>query len=221
MSAQDSDTEDWTREDGKGKLYQASVVESGGGRGGVRARMMATARVKASEDDDEDCCCCPLDPVLAWFRLFHLISGLVGCASMGANGYILATKDAITMDYKDIVTRTYAIIFCFIVVLAEIDWRYVMRRIRILDLWFFRGLFYFYVGFITLGNDTSLTDPVDMAALAQICMGGFYCLMVCLVSLLIVFVLDRCFLRPLFDDPGYLVHQKHQNAAAGDGERRP
>ena len=190
MSSQmDSDTEDWTREEGtKGKLYQASVVESGGGgRGGARARM-APARVSASEhDEDEDCCCCPLDPVLAWFRLFHLISGLVGCASMGANGYILATKDVVSMDYRDIITRGYAIIFCFVVVLAEIDWRYVMRRIRILDLWFFRGLFYFYVGFITLGAEPTLTDPVDMAALAQICMGGFYCLMVslgwpCLVS---------------------------------------
>lgn len=59
-----------------------------------------------------------------------------------------------------------------------------MRRIRILDLWFFRGLFYFYVGFITLGNDATFTmaNPQDIAALAQVSMGAFYCLMVSGVS---------------------------------------
>ena len=60
---------------------------------------------------------------------------------LGANAYILVTVDAISMDYKDIITRCYAIIFSVVIVLAEIDWRYVMRRIRILDLWFFRGVF--------------------------------------------------------------------------------
>jgi hypothetical protein len=59
---------------------------------------------------------------------------------LGANAYILATVDAVSMDYKDIITRCYAIIFSVVIILAEIDWRYVMRRIRILDLWFFRGM---------------------------------------------------------------------------------
>ena len=45
------------------------------------------------------------------------------------------------------------------------------------------GLFYFYVGFVTIGNDTNYTQPVDIAALAQISMGGFYCLMVSLAML--------------------------------------
>ena len=60
----------------------------------------------------------------------------------------------------------------------EIDWRYVMKRIRILDLWFFRGLFYFYVGFITIENDTTFTQPQDIIGLTQISMGACYVFMV-------------------------------------------
>ena len=61
---------------------------------------------------------------------------------------------------------------------TEIDWRYVMKRIRILDLWFFRGLFYFYVGFITIENDTTFTQPQDIIGLTQISMGACYVFMV-------------------------------------------
>ena len=61
---------------------------------------------------------------------------------------------------------------------VEIDWRYVMKRIRILDLWFFRGFFYFYVGFITVQGDSTFTQPQDIIGLAMICMGAFYVLMV-------------------------------------------
>ena len=92
---------------------------------------------------------------------------------------MLATVDALSMNYRDIITRCYAIVFCVFIVLAEVDWRYIMRRIRILDLWFFRGLFYFYVGFITLGGDnTFFMNPVDTVALVQASMGAFYCFMV-------------------------------------------
>ena len=53
-----------------------------------------------------------------------------------------------------------------------------MKRIRILDLWFFRGFFYFYVGFITVQGDTTFSQPQDMIGLAMIAMGAFYVLMV-------------------------------------------
>ena len=53
-----------------------------------------------------------------------------------------------------------------------------MKRIRILDLWFFRGFFYFYVGFITVQGDSTLSKPQDMIGLAMIAMGAFYVLMV-------------------------------------------
>ena len=33
-----------------------------------------------------------------------------------------------------------------IIMICEIDWRFLMKRFRILDLWIFRGFFYIYVG---------------------------------------------------------------------------
>lgn len=53
-----------------------------------------------------------------------------------------------------------------------------MKRIRILDLWFFRGFFYFYVGFITIEGDTTFNRPQDIIGLAQLAMGACYVLMV-------------------------------------------
>ena len=53
-----------------------------------------------------------------------------------------------------------------------------MGRLKVLDLWFFRGLFYAYVGFITLGDDKTFSQPQDLAALVQMGFGAFYCLMV-------------------------------------------
>jgi hypothetical protein len=53
-----------------------------------------------------------------------------------------------------------------------------MKRIRILDLWFFRGFFYFYVGFITIEGDTTFNQPQDIIGLAQLAMGACYVLMV-------------------------------------------
>jgi hypothetical protein len=128
------------------------------------------------EKDDEDCCC-PLDPILCWFRLFHTLSGFVGVATAGANGFVIATIDSITMDYRDIIMRSYAVLFCIVIVFVEIDWRCMMRRFRILDLWFFRGLFYFLVGFMTVQGDKTFTQPQDIVGLVQIGVGALYVLM--------------------------------------------
>ena len=70
------------------------------------------------EDDEEDCCCCPVDPVLCWFRFFHTISGLIGVATLGANIFVLVTVDSKSLNYKDIIMRSYAVIFCIIIILA-------------------------------------------------------------------------------------------------------
>ena len=45
-------------------------------------------------------------------------------------------------------------------------------------MWFFRGFFYFYVGFITIGDDTTFKQPQDIVGLAQLSMGACYVLMV-------------------------------------------
>jgi hypothetical protein len=74
--------------------------------------------VGGDEDDEEDCCCCPVDPVLCWFRFFHTISGLIGVGTLGANIFVLVTVDGPSLNYKDIIMRSYAVIFCIIIILA-------------------------------------------------------------------------------------------------------
>ena len=101
----------------------------------------------------------------------------MGLATLGANAYVIATIDRYSLEYKDIIMRAYAIMFCVVIVLVEIDWRCVVRRMRILDLWFFRGLFYFFVGFITIEGDKTFTDPQDIIGLIQIGVGALYIIM--------------------------------------------
>lgn len=96
--------------------------------------------------DYEDCCCCPSDPVLLWFRFFHFVSTIISIATLISNITII-TKPEITPI--DIIMHVYAMLFCIAIIFIEIDWRFVMDRVRVMDLWMFRGLFYCFVGIIT------------------------------------------------------------------------
>lgn len=105
---------DWTRESPSvGPL--PSYQESSGTR---RVRYVSPPTRKNDEDLEEDCCCCSVDPVLCWFRFFHTISGLIGFATLVANIYCIAKIDSITLNYKDIIMRSYAVIFCVIIVVT-------------------------------------------------------------------------------------------------------
>jgi hypothetical protein len=53
---------------------------------------------------------------------------------------------------KDAIMRSYALLFCALVVIIEVDWRFVVNKIRFVDWWVLRGLFYTFVGFITCKN---------------------------------------------------------------------
>jgi hypothetical protein len=97
------------------------------------------------EDGDEDCCCCPMDPVLLGITIFHAISGLLGLAGIAVNIFHLIQPEESGL-YQDIVQHSYCCVFCMIIMICEIDWRFLMKRFRILDLWIFRGFFYIYVG---------------------------------------------------------------------------
>ena len=104
---------DWTRE--------TSVIKSAPSyqeSSGSRRKLSPRQSIGKDEDDEEDCCCCPVDPVLCWFRFFHTISGCIGIATMAANIFVLVTVDSQTLNYKDIIMRSYAVIFCFIIVIA-------------------------------------------------------------------------------------------------------
>ena len=101
-----------------------------------------------STEDDSDifCCCCSSDPVLFSFQCFHFTSGLTGLAAFAANIYTL-TKPSITI--RDTIVRSYALVFCLLIVIVELDWRYILNKVRFLDHWILRGFFYAFVGFVT------------------------------------------------------------------------
>lgn len=96
--------------------------------------------------EDATFCCCPRDPVLNWFRMFHLLCGLLGLGSAAINIYVLTNP---FIQLIDIVIHGYAILFSLLIVIIETDWRYVVSRIRVMDVWVWRGLFYALVGFMS------------------------------------------------------------------------
>ena len=114
----------------------------------------------AADDDDmnynEDCCCCPMDPILLGIVFFHGICLCLGLSCIAINIHHLThsftSEKSTTGHVQDIICRTYMIIFAIIMIICEVDWRFIMRRIRILDLWIFRGFFYIYIGIQTIGN---------------------------------------------------------------------
>lgn len=109
-------------------------------------------RIVKEEEVDEDCCCCPKDPVLYWFYLYHCMAGLLAVLAVIANCSVLLRCSS----WRDAMLYGYGTLFSGIIVATEMDFRAVVSRLRLLDLWLFRGLFYAYVGFITFaGSDPS------------------------------------------------------------------
>jgi hypothetical protein len=100
------------------------------------------------EDSEEDCCfgCCHSDPLLLSFQLFHFASGMVGLAALAANVYTYASPD---LNVKIAIVRAYTILFCLLIVIVEVDWRYFVNRIRFVEIWLLRGLFYVFVALLT------------------------------------------------------------------------
>jgi hypothetical protein len=118
-----------------------------------------------------------LDPILCWFRFWHFTSGLVGLATIAANIYVIVTVDGDILDYRDIIMRGYAVLFGIVIVLVELDWRCVMKKFKIFEHWLVRGLFYFFVGFITIRGGITFQQPEDIIGLVQIAVGAIYALM--------------------------------------------
>jgi hypothetical protein len=144
----------------------------------------------AADDDDadfnEDCCCCPMDPVLLGVGFFHGICLCLALAGLAVNVHHL-TKHSETGQTQDILRRSYTSSFCLLMVFCEIDWRFVMRHLRLLDLWVFRGFFYVYVGLQTIGVVDTISVEVlsksenlvgTLIAIAGViyCFGGVCCL---------------------------------------------
>jgi len=131
------------------------------------------------EDDDIECFGSFFDPVLLWFRTFHTLSLLCGLACACANLYVLSklSTSIIIPSVRDISIRIYTVICSLLIVITEGDWRYIMHRVRILDLWFFRGFYYAFVGFLTLSDAPIFKDgiqPQDICGYIEIGMGCVY-----------------------------------------------
>lgn len=92
-------------------------------------------------DDKADLVCCCMDATLCYFRLFHIVCGLVVLLNLVENCLVLA-QDFNTNDVRDFVMRVYDVCFCFLCFFIELDFRFVVDSIRIMDNWIFRGLFY-------------------------------------------------------------------------------
>ena len=140
-----------------------------------------------SEDDDddeqieEDCCCCPMDPVLFGVMAFRFICFFLGIAGCVVNIYCMS-RPSEREQYQHQILRAYATSFCATIVAVEVDWRVLIKRIKLLDLWIFRGLFYAYAGLQTTGEITSfdfkeLARPQDIVGIALFGAGVLYTLM--------------------------------------------
>ena len=98
------------------------------------------------DDEEEDWRCFPSDPILACFQCFHFTSGVNGLLALVSNAYVYTLHD---LPIYDLVLHGYAIVFCLLIVFVELDWRYIVSKVKYLDLWVLRGLFYVFVGVIT------------------------------------------------------------------------
>lgn len=151
----DDDTPSWLYEDTIPKREEEKpLVEDKNkstAKSGIKWKKVINKKVH--EDDEEDaegpescCCCCPADPMLFAFQCFHLTAGLTGLAALSANIYVFSGPN---FSIRDAIIRSYALVFCILIVIIELDWRYIVNKIRFADWWVFRGLFYTLVGFIT------------------------------------------------------------------------
>lgn len=153
------DTPSWLYEDTipKKEETKALIVEktkNGDSKSGIKWKHPINKKIhnEGDEDDEsadaaESCCCCfPSDPMLFAFQCFHLTAGLTGLAALSANIYVFSGP---TISVRDAIVRSYALLFCILIVIIELDWRLIVNKIRFADWWVFRGLFYTFVGFIT------------------------------------------------------------------------
>ena len=100
-------------------------------------------------DDDSNDSCCEIDSVLCTFMLFHFIAALVAISALVCNVYVFWTNDLSWDSYRDATIRLYAALLCLAIVCVESDWKFIIRRVKFLESWIFRGFSYAFLGFIT------------------------------------------------------------------------
>jgi hypothetical protein len=122
-------------------------------------------------EDSDKCCGRLFDPVIFWFRLLHIIS-LIGCTlAASMNLYIIYKNLGLN---REICLRFFSIIFCFIIFCVEIDWIYIIKRLQVFDIWFFRGLTCIFIGILSIDGHFSFERYHNIIGFFEICIGSIY-----------------------------------------------
>lgn len=104
----------------------------------------------ASDSEDvetEDYNCCNCDLVLWAFRLLHGFSLLISLFCLCANVFAIVTYD---ISYRDLILRFFELVLCFIVICLELEWKYLIKKLRLLYTFSGRGLILLHIGIVTL-----------------------------------------------------------------------
>lgn len=110
------------------------------------ASTMKQKVVTTTVSQEEDGCCCPVDPVLYWFRVFHFIAGLIAILTLVSNTSLFFIAN---LTWRAYVLHGYATTLCLLIISVELEIQVIIAKLKILDLWVFRGLFYSFVGFLS------------------------------------------------------------------------
>lgn len=103
-----------------------------------------------SHQDDEDCKCYPSDSLLFTFQCYHFTCGLSGLLAFLSHIYSYTKPN---LNIYHILMHTYIAILCLLVLFIELDWRLIVTKLKIMDIWIFRGFFYVFIGLLTGKNN--------------------------------------------------------------------
>lgn len=100
------------------------------------------------------CCCFPkCDIVLVAFQLFHFIAGVIAIGSLVDNFYVLSKLEKHTQEStREIILRIYCLFFSISLVIIETEYEYLNNFFALFRQWFFRGLWYIFIGTLTCKN---------------------------------------------------------------------
>lgn len=86
--------------------------------------------------------------VLYAFIALNALVVLIAAITFIANLVILIlVKD---LSHVEMAVRVYILLFCLVVVAAELDWTAAMKEFNVLNSWIFRGAAYAFIGLLTL-----------------------------------------------------------------------
>jgi hypothetical protein len=104
-------------------------------------------KTSSKEIQHSDGWCCPGDPVLYWCRILHFFASISIVFDMVINGYLITFVDE--LSWRSMVLHSYGIIFCIVSLGVEMGLPFVVDKVVILNSWFCRGMFYFFLGVLT------------------------------------------------------------------------